>query len=1268
MMDLDPWKLVLSGTTLIEASAGTGKTYTLTTLYVRMLVEYDLLPSEILVVTYTQAATAELRERVRERIREVIAAGEAEEGANVDPDLRMLALEARRCGERNGGSDPLRRALQEFDEAAIFTIHGFCQRTLQENAFESGMAFDAELVPATDELDRTLAHDLWARILEKEKLSFLEWLRLGGGQSWQFEPDALQRSLLAILGADEEMPVLPATSSGLQDSELERIEEEVEACWARWARSWVARREAVTEMLLGEDDLKKNIYRRESIESVWLPRLAEWAEQIASSGGGGSTSALVLPKWWKNLTPEGLAKGSKKKGRVIEDEFFDLCGEVQQKVDELDRLRRQRALALRRRFVDEARIEARKRREERHLLFFDDLLCGLRAALRPPEGDRLAQVLRTRYRFALIDEFQDTDPVQYEIFRRVWHDLDAGQKDGGLVLIGDPKQAIYSFRGADVFTYLAARRDAEGQLYGLRVNWRSNAGLVRAVNALFHRTREPFGLEAIGFEPVDPHSGADSSWFVPNRSGAGLRVLMAEREIVAEYLGEPVAKECSLRFGRTDLMDAFACDVADLLDSGAEVEGRPIEPSDIAVLCRRKSELQRARRALEALGIPCVDRGDADVFDSREAWELATVLRAILRSGDPTLLRGALSTGAHGLNAREISDLTDESVELASISERYSEYARIWSESGFGRAFESWRRNEGVTERLLGFADGERRLTNWLHLAELLQGVEGDRSASRLGLLGWLERAIATPEIRSEVGADAALLRLERDDQAVSLVTLHRSKGLEYEVVYLPGLWEDASARGPSVASAGEEGKQNPPVRFHDENTGLRTLDLGGPDYAEHVACSRAEALSEQLRLLYVGLTRARRQCVILWGAIGGAHSRTPLAWLLHAPEWQADGNERSSSPAVVKTWTDADWYAAWRAVSEAAGEDAISIETLQFEGRDRWQSRQGDVAPLVFDPPRRVHGRSVGTTSFSALVRGAVHETEFISGPLVTGRDRDTDVSKVFDLGAENEAMPDLAGAMYDFPRGPEAGTLLHDVLEQVDFTDFDEAAVRRLAEVAIERSAFDPIHVDQIVHVVESVASTPLRSEPEPLCLSDLAPGQQRAEMEFTLAAARRHDDRTLTPHALSEILEAAPRDTPLRYYADRISQLGWRELRGYLRGFIDSVFFDGSRYYLIDYKSNDLGSRQEDYDPDRLLEPMIHHDYVLQYLIYTIALDRHLARRRVGYDYETHFGGVYYLFLRGFARAHPPGCGVFFDRPPAELVRRVSTLLGESDRVSP
>jgi exodeoxyribonuclease V beta subunit len=725
---------------------------------------------------------------------------------------------------------------------------------------------------------------------------------------------------------------------------------------------------------------------------------------------------------------------------------------------------------------------------------------------------------------------------------------------------------------------------------------------------------------------------------------------------------KPSPKELPLRFGRTELMRALARDVAELLESDATIDGRPVAAKDIAVLCRRKVELDRARRALEALGIPCVERGDADVFETREAWEFVCVLRAMLRSGDESLLRAALATGALGWNAGALATLSDESDDLAEISERYAEYGRIWRQSGFMRAFEAWRRREDVTRRLLGYVDGERRLTNWLHLAELLQRVASERSPSRTGLVNWVERAIADPDVRKVFGSDASLLRLESDDDAVSLVTLHRSKGLEYEIVYLPALWEDASPRIPSDRDARENAGSRRPVRCHDRAMGQRILDLGGLDYADHLEQQKEETRSESLRVLYVGLTRAKRQCVLMWGAIGrGSYASTPLAWLLAAPEAEQEGKTWTDTAKEIRGWDDARWRRAFGSLAGAAGSGSVAVESADWRPRERWNG-SGETRPaLVFDrefrpmPPARI------TTSFSGLTRSARRPFGSAIGPEAIGRDVDAEVDDP--SVAEPEQSPDLAGDMDSFPRGADAGTLLHEVLEQVDFATWSEGEVRSLAARALERHAFGATYEDQILHVVRSLARTPLRSEPESFRLGDVAPGQLRPEMEFTLAVPGRPGSEGFTPLNLSALLGRSAAGTPLQGYAERVAGLSWAELDGFMRGFIDAIFFDGERYFLVDYKSNHLGSLRADYAPENLLAPMIAHDYVLQYLIYSVALDRYLSRTLEDYSYKTHFGGAYYLFLRGMSEAHPPGCGVFFDRPDEALVGGVSELLGAS-----
>ena len=1179
MKPLDPWTLPLSGTSLIEASAGTGKTYTLTTLYVRLLVEHRMQPREILVVTYTNAATAELRERVRERILDVLAArerAEANEGLGDDPETeaRLRGLAATAAADPDG--DSLLRALSNFDEAAIFTIHGFCQRTLQENAFESGMPFDAELVEKSKPIELTLAHDLFRRIVADEDPAMVRWLVDGAGKKWGFAPDLLYRNVLVKLGADDDTRVTLA-----EFVDMEELRQE----------------------LLKPGRMNQGSLKPKQIDGKFVPVFDRAAQRIEDAGDDdGAVSVVELAKdTFRRFTTEGLDEKTNKDQEPVRHPVV-------------------------------AEFDAVWSQTEVILHHFPVILHRFPRILHRFPG------IRHRFPAAMIDEFQDTDPVQYDVFRRVWHEAPA-EAGLGLVLIGDPKQAIYSFRGADVFTYLSAHEDAGEAVYGLERNYRSDPGLIAAVNALFDRPRDPFQVKGIDFAPVLPRSGFEPVFDPGAGVGSAFRVLFLERESVQPATGQEIdtGKALDVRFGRTLGVQAIANDLARRLDSGATVKGERVAPSDVAILCRKKAEIKRMREALEALSIPCVDQGEADVFESREAWELSSVLQAMLHPTDAARLRGAVSTGAHGADAARVAALRDDAPELVELSETYAEYGRLWTQFDFGRAFETWRRREGVTERLLAYRDGERRITNWLHLAELLQRHASENRPSRGGLVAALDRAIASPEARSIFGGDASLLRLERDDRAVQLVTLHGSKGLEYPLVYLPFLWEDPD-------SGNAQGR--PPLRFHDERTQKRSFDLARTD--ESKAAAKAETFSEELRLLYVGLTRARHECVVAWGAFAKA-PKTPIASLLEAA---------CESDNEIKKWTDDEWVSAFESIGEAEGA-SVSVETMDLSEGSPWEGRIQEPAPLHAPAPPAALPAATRTTSFTALTREGASAVLPLVGSDVTGRDLDAAVDVVEEEAPVPEA-PDLARDLHLFPRGADAGTLLHSVLELVDFPAVAAEGTEPHRAEALRLLAASGMEEDWVVTalgVVEAVATTPLRSEPAPFRLADLGEGGLLPEMEFTLSTP----GAGFTPSGLAAILAQAPDGSPLRRYAPHAARLGFSALRGFLRGFIDAVFFDGERYFLADYKSNHLGARQADYLPDALVEPMIHHDYVLQYLLYTVALDRHLATCVEDYDYDEHFGGIYYLFLRGFAPEHAPLCGVFHDRPPREIVEGVAALMG-------
>lgn len=1312
MRRLDPWKMALERTSMIEASAGTGKTFTLCTLYLRLLVEHDLRPAQLLVVTFTQAATAELRDRVRKRIREAIEIGERpprDDDDEATRETRALVRQAEARAAAEGGPDALRRALRDFDEAAIFTIHGFCQRTLQENAFESGLSFDTELVEDSAAHERAVAHDLYRRLLEPESPAFVAWLVSGPGRRWGFTPEKLQDDLLARLGADDTMPIVPDPPDDEGPAAIETAAADADAARVAWLDLWRAHGDALREGFLERARWDGRKLGPSNLTKSWLPALDAFAEELATRPDANARIALALPDCFFRFGTEALEAASKDTLTASEREAGRCFEAVLRTTGSLEGTNDRRALWLRHRFVEEARAAARARRDGRHRLFFDDLLGELRRALRSDRGEDLAALLRDRYRFALIDEFQDTDPVQYEIFRRVWHERPPGSTAGGLVLIGDPKQAIYSFRDADVFTYLAARTDAEDRVHALDTNWRTDPPLIDAVNGLFGAGPRPFLVDEIRFEPVESRPPSDDGFDPGDAPDVGLRVFFVDRETAGEAAGESFdeAKPMPARAGRPGLYRAMANALVELLEGGARIGDEPLRPSDVAVLCRRKSELAFAREALEAVGVPCVDRGDADVFDEREAWELHCVMQAWLRPGDPAALRAALATSAEGGTASRIAALADDDPALAAASERYAEYGRLWSRVGFARAFESWRRGQGVTARLLRLVDGDRRLTNWLHLAELLQARVDERVRSRAGLVALLERAIASPDGRAEFGREASLLRLERDDHAVELVTLHRSKGLEFPIVLMPGIWDTPGRLPIEIRTARDPSKGHPPIRFHDPASDRRIVDLAGHDgHPVNVARARIEGLSEQLRLLYVGLTRAKHQCWIGWGAFRPT-AATPLAQLLEsvlvgragadAAEGDAPRDDAaawdSGDPIAIDAalgraakaragWSDAEWRAAWDALAKAAGEGAVGVESVRPATRVR-DRPTGRGAPTLAPPaPPRALGPPRRTTSFTALVREGEPGVEAPSAPEWLGRDVDAGVdaaravagvpaiAAASDTAADESPIPaDLAS----FPRGTEAGTLLHDVLEHADLRawaagDGDaRAAVERDAAERLGRSGIGVEWREAVLRVVDAVATTPLHADgvAAPPRLGDLAPSALRAELEFTLATPAAPAGAGLTPTTLADALARAPEGSPAERYAERARRLDFRALDGFLRGFIDLVFRHDERFYVLDYKSNHLGERLAAYRPDALRTPIVEHDYVLQYLLYTVALDRHLATRLPGYDYERHLGGVYYLFLRGMAPSHPPGSGVFFDRPPRALVETLAGWIGVPDR---
>lgn len=1179
MQALDALNCPLSGVNLIEASAGTGKTWTIAALFARLLLEERAgapppTVDQLLVVTYTKAATAELRERLRRRLAEMLAVLEGK--ADGDEFLQALAARFPAGPAREQARQRLIAAVTGFDAAAIYTIHGFCQRVLTDAAFESGQTFQAELVEDDAARLAEIVDDFWRRRIIAEPLLAQVLVEQGA------TPDAWLAEIRPYLS--KPYLKLRAPDSARLDTARRLAEERWQALAADPARV-----EQGLALFLAHPGFKANIYRPDTMQRI-AETLRGWLALPDNLPELDSDSRKLLEK----LLPEALAKGMKK---ACEPPAHPLFEQVEAWLAAWGRYMEQVAnslAGLKLELIAWANEELARRRGAERSRSFDDLLTDLGAALDHPEtGALLAAQVASGFAVALIDEFQDTDPTQYRIFRRCF--VEQGRP---VFLVGDPKQAIYSFRGADIFAYLSARHDAERH-YTLDTNRRSDAPLVETVNALFGREL-PFLLEGIAYQPVaaQPSSGAYLD-VDDDRAAFNAQWLQAGDKALSKEAAEAAAAE------------ACANEIARLLslaleDRAAIVKGetrRPLAGGDIAVLVATHSQGDRVRTELRARGVASVALTQESVFASREAAELLALLSAWAEPAHEGRLRRALATELAGLDAAEIkAELEDESRWELQLLKNGADH-QLWRERGFMAAWRHYFGRERVAERLLPLPDGERRLTNLGHLAELLQ----QESESRQGmapLLAWLAGRVADPP-----RGEDAVLRLESDAALVKIVTVHTSKGLQYPVVFCPFLWNGAlERRGASFWS------------YHDGDQPWLAPDVAADDGVKQAA--RSEMLAEKLRLLYVALTRAQYRQYLAWGWVRELETAA-LSWLLHAPgarslaELESQGLDGAQVEAQLRDFLDGRGAAARWLVDE--GRQTLSSLDAAARRYAAWPFERKLFSPWKI-------------ASFTSLTHDA-------GSHLAEAPDYDRSAKP-----AETEPAAEPQFDRFHFPRGAKAGVCLHEIFEKISF-GAAEPDIRAATEQALARHGFGLEWLDAGCDLILGTLGAEIAPGAR---LGDVADHKRLIELEFTLPVKR------LDVKALIAVLQKPEHGLaePLRTAA---GALDFATVQGFLKGFVDLVCEIDGRYYLVDYKSNHLGNDYDDYRVDNLLQAVAREQYYLQYLIYLVALRRYFAAR--GVDWDGRFGGVRYLFLRGMGSA---GCGVWADSPSIALLDALDGLL--------
>ena len=1189
---LNPITLPLNQISLIEASAGTGKTYTIGSLYLRLLLKAGennfsrpLNVEEILVVTFTDMATEELKKKIRERITDAIdkltAFAETKDKSAFKNDEFLTAL----CQDLNifEAIHRLKLADQNMDLAAIYTIHGFCRRMLMQYAFHSGIHFNLELIKDQSDLLVRFANEFWREHFYPLPFEMADFIANELGS-----PDYVLSLLESNLGKNlivdlENQQALSISITEFLHQYLGEYFKDIKALKRFWLESAGKISELITEEL--NKDYAKGEPKSLSRRSYNTSRLAKWIDQV-NAWANDPRDYVLNETLMSYFTQSALGeKGEEGASPFIAPIFAELEERASALMSQ-DLLRRV-ILYHYRQGLQQKLLDYKLNHQEKS---FDDLLRLFCEALQGPQGNELAEMIRFQYPFAMIDEFQDTDSQQYAIFSKIYRDNP--EKNTGFIMIGDPKQAIYRFRGADIFTYLKASDEAQSR-FELTKNYRSEKNLVDGVNALFDFPQSPFIYQNINFTAVDSRDD-HLRFYLNGKAEPAYRFYLTESDKV----------------NKTEMAKICAISIQHWLKSAAENQAvfqnedtcKTLQAANIAVLVRDKNEAALVKNELQKLGIASVYLSDqSSVFDSHVAVELLRILKACLNVAERPILN-AIATALFGLNAADIHQIQQNEADWQRWADSFAQYQQTWQRQGILAMLHQILLEQGISERLLSQATGERDLTDFLHLAEILQQA-ATLHESEAALLSWFEK-----QIQGE-GRQEAQIRLESERQLVKIVSIHKSKGLEYDLVWLPFL-----AVPSKIPTAGDMNvyysKERDETLWDMENRNLNAL--------------YEETFAEELRLLYVALTRAKYQMAFAlpaqfdkkWNALHYVLSQGEIGKEINL----SDSKNTETLLQTFKEKMQDNMEICTKPNLEAF--PALSINT-----------KNDDLKAAEFTGNIEQDWR---ITSFTSIEQGHRRQNYFTesAGKKHAVFDDAKDYDSQNSIEISTALLNENESNILDLPRGKQVGTALHRHFENCYFSDLanTEEIDKLRQSLQLDKTFTEPLQ-----NWLQKISHTPLSNEIG-IALADLAIKDCIKEMPFYLAIREHFDvaafNRALKAH---HHLPSEP--------------LQFEKIQGMVRGSIDLVFRHNGKYYLVDYKSNFLGSTLADYNQEALKKEMLHSHYDWQYLIYTLALHRYLQSVVPKYDYARDFGGVFYLFLRGMNGE--PQSGVFYDRPSVELI---------------
>ena len=1165
---LIPETLPLSGCHLIEASAGTGKTYNITRIYLRLLLERKMDVKNILVMTFTRAATEELRARIAQEIRYAM-----EEWGQFDPNDSFFTALTEQFSIQDV-YPALHHALLHLDEAAIFTIHGFCKRVLSQYAFASGVDFNVQMEADTVDIELEAVRD-WYRILAKQAQTNPYQLL---SKKWP-SPDTFYQSFRELLSST----VMIETHSP----------EMIQEIFYQQKKEALALLQAEKTLVFAQliDRHKDKDKRAEEWQQLIL-----WLSTHDLQAMPKSASSVF------NGNRYGRKEASIKKSL---NDIFDPIKHVRKNTDTIEeQIQKAYSYQIAQEGIVRIRDKISQAKQQARVMNYDDLIHQLASAVATQE--QLPALIREQYPVALVDEFQDTDPQQYAILKAVYQ-----ESESALYMIGDPKQAIYAFRSGDVFTYLKARSDADAQ-WLMNTNWRSSSGMIRAYNRLFYgasleqSAQDVFSF-GIDYTPVKAAGNADKTplTITPNTSAPALQFIYFPFN--ENYKCKRIKKEQMTQSFCAVMASWCSSEIHRLLTEKTLIGEQVLQEHDIAILVRDKKEANYIQDALRISGYPSVYLSTHDnVFFSQEATELQQALMGILNLENDQLLITALSTHYFSCDTADLFALKTNEIQWERYRDNAFQLREIWFKRGFMAMALSLLHQNYIPNPQYH----ERSLTNAIQLLELLQHASQKHKQAEQ-LLHWFDEHINAnnASIESE-------LRLESDANLIRIITQHGCKGLEYPIVFIP-----FATRHKDPTKFGN--KTLDLFKYHDEKDQQLRYFIGQDTHIRQRY--REEMYAENIRLLYVAITRAEHRCYLCVTPFQDFH----LSALGQTLKLSAEDHLQQSLQTLVDSEPESIAVQCISDIEFPVVHDAVTEQNQSYS-------------------PARFIGhieRNWWLSSFTALTRNLRH-----GGLSTPDRDQDESLN-----GVNNQRFEDRP-IRFTLTKGAATGNLLHDILEQCDFSQphwysIMERPLSRFNE-SLEAQQYD-----DLIQWLEECLASPLKDDVKgiELTLNELTWKDTLRESEFYFPMEQ------VNINALGKLLaKHRQQRNNLDVLTPVFLQTGNHLLKGMMHGFIDLIFHYQDQYFLIDYKSTYLGHTLADYQPNALDKNMQDNYYDLQYLLYSLALHRYLKNRLEDYDPALHFGGVFYLYLRGMSPKSDTG--VFHTAISIELLDELDALFSE------